>query len=344
MRWITTADFFTSLSGAAATAVSSANVAVPPAAPAQSSTTVPTLDAKDARTFFDGLVPYGIHRGDIADAVVVVVKDGQFLLAQGYGYANVAARKPVIADQTLFRPGSVSKTFTWTAVMQQVGEGKIGLDKDVNSYLDFKIPEKFGKPITMHDLMTHTPGFEETVGDEFMKSTDLLFPIGDYVKKHLQARIFPPGKIVAYSKYGATLASYVVARVSGESFDQYVADHILKPLGMDHSTFDQPLSASLAAKRSVGYHSASNKKTIAFEAIEVGPAGSLTATGTDMAHFMLAHLDRWAICAYGFVNFNYTFRIMTAAQKQSARRHVVMNPIRRAPWRRVGTTARGSNP
>jgi CubicO group peptidase (beta-lactamase class C family) len=260
-------------------------------APVQGTTTTPSLNTQDVRAFLDGLVPYAIHRGDIAGGVIVVVKDGQILLAQGYGYADVAAGKPVIADQTLFRPGSVSKTFTWTAVMQLVGAGKIDLDKDVNSYLDFKIPEKFGKPITMRDLMTHTPGFEETVGDEFMKSTDLLFPIGDYVKKHLPARIFPPGKVVAYSNYGATLAGYIVERVSGQSFDQYVADHIFKPLGMDHSTFDQPLPAALAGNMSVGYRSASDKKTIPFEAIEVGPAGSLSATGTDMAHFMIAHLE-----------------------------------------------------
>ncbi|WP_254422879.1 serine hydrolase domain-containing protein [Rhodanobacter sp. B05] len=249
------------------------------------------MTAQDIQTFFDGLVPYAIHRGDIAGGVIVVVKDGQPLFAKGYGYADVANHKPVIADQTLFRPGSISKTFTWTAVMQLVGAGKIDLDKDVNAYIDFRIPEKLGKPITMRDLMTHTPGFEETVGDEFMQSTDQLFPIGAYLKKHLPARIFPPGKLTAYSNYGAVLAGYIVERVSGQPFDQYVADHIFKPLGMEHSSFDQPLPASLATNMSVGYHSASDKKTIPFEAIEVGPAGSLSATGTDMASFMLAQLD-----------------------------------------------------
>jgi CubicO group peptidase (beta-lactamase class C family) len=302
IRWITAVAVLALLGGAITTARATRQVVAQPtalaasaagiaAAPAQNATSVPALDAHDARAFFDGLVPYGIHRGDIAGAVVVVVKDGQILLAKGYGYADVAARKPVIADQTLFRPGSISKTFTWTAVMQLVGAGKIDLDKDVNAYLDFRIPEKFGKPITMRDLMTHTPGFEETVGDEFLKSTDLLFPIGAYLKKHLPARIFPPGELTAYSNYGAVLAGYIVERVSGQPFDQYVADHIFKPLGMDHSTFEQPLPVSLAANMSTGYRSASNKKTIPFEAIEVGPAGSLSATGTDMAHFMLAHLD-----------------------------------------------------
>ena len=65
------------------------------------------------------------------------------------------------------RPGSVSKLFTWTAVMQLVEQGKLDLNKDVNEYLDFKIPEAFGKPITLTNILTHTPGFEEQIKDLF---------------------------------------------------------------------------------------------------------------------------------------------------------------------------------
>ena len=70
-----------------------------------------------------------------------------------------------IRDRTLFRPGSVSKLVTWTAVMQQVEQGKIDLDADVNSYLDFKIPAYEGQPVTMRQIMTHTAGFEEQLKD-----------------------------------------------------------------------------------------------------------------------------------------------------------------------------------
>ncbi|MGH8216198.1 MAG: serine hydrolase domain-containing protein [Rhodanobacteraceae bacterium] len=276
---------------AASAIPAAASTAAPASTPNQPSTSAPGMTPQDVQAFFDSLVPYAIHRGDIAGGVIVVVKDGQILFAKGYGYADVAKRKPVIADQTLFRPGSVSKTFTWTAVMQLVGEGKIDLDADVNKYLDFKIPEKFGKPITMRDLMTMTPGFEDTVRDEFLSSPKQLFPIGDYVKKDLPARIFPPGKIVAYSNYGATLAGYIVERLSGQTFDQYIEDHIFKPLGMDHSTFEQPLPPALAPDMSLGYHSVSNKTVIPFESVEIAPAGSLTSSGTDMARFMIAQLD-----------------------------------------------------
>ncbi len=93
------------------------------------------------------------------------------MLAQkGYGYSDVKTRKPVDPELTLFRPGSISKLFTWTAVMQQVEQGKLDLDADVNKYLDFEIPPRDGQPITLRNIMTHTAGFEEQLkglmGDE----------------------------------------------------------------------------------------------------------------------------------------------------------------------------------
>ncbi len=260
------------------------------ASPAQPEDTH-ALTAQDADVFFDGMIPYALAHGNIAGAVFVVVKDGKILFAKGYGYSDVAKHKPVIADETMFRPGSVSKLFTWTAVMQQVQAGKLDLDRDVNDYLDFKIPEKFGKPITLRNIMTHTPGFEEGIHDAFVKNAKDLYPLGDYMKKRMPDRIYPPGQVVAYSNYGASLAGYIVQRVSGEQYADYIANHILKPLGMDHSTFQQPLPASLAPFMSNGYTKASAEKPTPFESIETAPAGAMSATGTDMAHFMIAHLN-----------------------------------------------------
>ena len=261
------------------------------AAPPQPVEEAHALAAEDAQAYFDGMVPYALARGNVAGAVLVVVKDGKILFAKGYGYADVAKHKPVIADETMFRPGSVSKLFTWTAVMQQVQAGKLNLDRDVNDYLDFKIPEKFGKPITLRNLMTHTPGFEEGIHDSFVKKASELYPLGDYMKKRTPDRIYPPGEVTAYSNYGASLAGYIVQRVSGEQYADYIANHILMPLGMTHSTFKQPLPASVEPFMSKGYIKASDEKPVPFEMIETAPAGALSASGTDMAHFMIAHLN-----------------------------------------------------
>jgi CubicO group peptidase (beta-lactamase class C family) len=94
-------------------------------------------------------VPLQLDREDVAGAIVAVVKDGKQLFTKGYGYADVKNKKRVVAEETLFRPGSVSKLFTWTAVMQLVEQGKLDLGKDVNEYLDFKIPTAFGQPISL---------------------------------------------------------------------------------------------------------------------------------------------------------------------------------------------------
>ncbi len=260
-------------------------------APPSGNTETHHMTAEDLRTFFDGMMPYAIHRDDIAGATLAVVKDGQVVFAQGYGYADLKTRKPVVADQTLFRPGSVSKLFTWTAVMQLVEQGKLDLDKDVNAYLDFKVPEAFGQPITLRNIMTHTSGFEESVSELFLQKPEQQYPIGQYLQKHMPNRIFPPGKVVAYSNYATTLAGYIVQRVSGEEFTAYVANHIFKPLKMNNSTFVQPPPKALLDNMAKGYKQASDPKPQDYEIVEAAPAGSLASTATDMARFMMAHLN-----------------------------------------------------
>src|SRR5204862_7171941 len=99
----------------------------------------------------------------------------------GFGFSNVEKRTPVSPETTLFRPGSISKLFTWTAVMQLVEQGKIDLDADVNTYLDFKIPPRNGKPITMRNIMTHTSGFQETVRHLIHDDTVPAVPLDRFV-------------------------------------------------------------------------------------------------------------------------------------------------------------------
>ena len=257
--------------------------------PAPPQNGAPQLTASDVEAFLDGVIPLQLDREDIAGATVAIVKDGKLLFAKGYGYSDVASKKPISPEETMFRPGSVSKLFTWTSVMQLVEQGKLDLDRDVNEYIDFKIPDAFGKPITLKNLLTHTPGFEEQIKDLITNKVEKP-DLGNYLKTHIPDRIYAPGTVPAYSNYGAALAGYIVERVSGEPFDQYVANHIFKPLGMMHSTFDQPLPEGFAANMSNGYKIASDKAE-PFETVTPAPAGSLSSSAIDMAQFMLAHLQ-----------------------------------------------------
>jgi CubicO group peptidase (beta-lactamase class C family) len=251
------------------------------------------LSKTDVDAWLDGYMPYALARGDIAGAVVVVVKDGQVLTQRGYGFSDVEKRTPVSPETTLFRPGSVSKLFTWTAVMQLVEQGKIDLDKDVNTYLDFKIPERNGKPVTMRNILTHTAGFEETVRHLIHDNPDKLVPLEKFVRVSLPNRIFDAGTTPAYSNYATALAGYIVQRQSGMSFDDYVDQHIFKPIGMQHSSFRQPLPKNLQPLMSQGYPGASGKAE-KFEIVDPAPAGSLSASGADMGKFMIAHLNNGA--------------------------------------------------
>jgi len=265
------------------------STAAPANPQSQAGSAVPLTKA-DVDVWLDGYLPYALRTADIPGAVVTVVKDGQLLTARGFGYADREKRTPVDPDRTLFRPGSVSKLVTWTAVMQLVEQGKLDLDKDINTYLDFKIPDYDGKPITLRQIMTHTAGFEEAVKDIIFSDPAHLLPLGDYLKRWTPKRVFAPGTTPAYSNWATALTGYMIERVSGESFDDYCDKHIFAPLGMTNSTMRQPLPAALVGQMASGYKPGQDAGK--FEIIGPAPAGSLSSTGTDMAKFMLAHLDQ----------------------------------------------------
>ena len=284
MRFRTLLALTTVFSGViAGTAV--ASDATPPAAPP-----APELTRADLESWLDGFLPYTMATGDIAGGVIAVVKDGEILLQKGYGYADVEAKKPVDAERTLFRAGSVGKLITHTAAMQLIEKGKLDLDADIAKYLDFPIPAAFGKPVTLHNLMTHTGGFEERVRAMMASDPAMFMSLDEYVKTTKPTRIFPPGEVPSYCNYCVTLEGYIVQRVSGEPYDDYLDRHIFQPLGMQRSTFRQPLPADLAADMSKGYTAATEPAKY-FELIAPAPAGSIATTGADMARFMIAHLQ-----------------------------------------------------
>ncbi|WP_139215526.1 serine hydrolase domain-containing protein [Lysobacter sp. cf310] len=250
----------------------------------------PQLDAADALAYFDGVIGSALARSDIAGVTLSVVKDGRLLLSKGYGYADVARRTPVDPARTLFRPGSVSKLFTWTAVMQQVERGRIDLDADINRYLDFKIPPYRGRPVTMRQLMTHTAGFEESLKHLFAADARALRGNARYLKSVQPARVFAPGEVPAYSNYGAALAGYVIERVTRQRYEDYIEAEVLRPLGMYRSSFRQPLPKALAPDLAGAYRDGRHAPARAFELVNPAPAGGLSASADDMARFMLMQL------------------------------------------------------
>jgi CubicO group peptidase (beta-lactamase class C family) len=311
-----------------------APVATSVADPAAATATAPVLTREDAEAWLDGFMPYALAAGDIAGAVVVVVKDGQILVQKGYGYANLAERTPVDPERTLFRPGSVSKLFTWTAVMQLVEQGKLDLDADLNEYIDFSVPPRNGKPITLRQVMTHTAGFEEQIRGLITSEQGEITPLAEALKHWVPERIHTPGTTPAYSNYATAIAGYIVQRVSGMPFDDYIERNIFEPLGMASSSFRQPLPPALAARMSNGYAKASEGEPKPYEFISLAPAGSLASSGTDMARFMIAHLQDGA---FGDI------RILRAetAQKMHSTGQASVGPLNRMMLGFYETTVNG---
>ena len=249
------------------------------------------LEKADLEAFFDGIVPLQLERSDAAGATVLVRKDGKELLKKGYGFSDIAKKKPVDPDSTIFRLASISKLFTWVSVMQLVEQGKLDLDADVNKYLDFQIAPAFGKPVTLRNLMTHTAGFEEVIRDILLTDPKKASPLREFLIENQPRRMFPPGEVPAYSNYGVGLGGYIVQRASGQMFEDYVAEHIFQPLAMKHSSFRQPLAQELAALPSEGYRNNTEKPAVGFEIFTPAPAGGISSTASDMARFAEALLN-----------------------------------------------------
>lgn len=255
-----------------------------------------SLDLNDKaglETYLDGFLATQMTQYHLTGATLSIVKDGQLFFSKGYGFTTTARTAPVSPSQTLFRVGSISKPFVATALLQLVERGKLRLDDPVNRYLTtFKLPENFGRPVTVADLLTHTAGFEEReTGITTLNPAERL-PLGEYLKTRLPALVEPPGDqdSYAYSNHGYVLAGYLVEKVSGQPFEQYVRENIFQPLEMNYSTFS-PIS-ELKALRAAGYQfSANNLQEVPYDYQQIYPAGALDASADDIAHFMLAQLQ-----------------------------------------------------
>ncbi len=276
--------------------------------------------------FMDGVIQTHLRDLHIAGATVSVIQDGNVVLAKGYGFSDIEKRTPVDPASSLFRIGSISKMFTWISVMQLVSQGKLKLDEDINHYLkDFKIPETYPKPITLTDLMTHTPGFEDLVIGLFAKDSLSLKPLAEIFQTQMPARVRPPGSFSSYSNHGTGMAAYIVEQVSGVSFNQYVEQNILGPLQMNHTSFRQPLPARLRPDLSKGYKYEDGEFVEqGFEYVPLYPVGAAASSAMDMTHFMSAILQHGKWNGARILD-SATLALM---EQPAHRHHPAVNPMR----------------
>ena len=261
----------------------------------------------ELEAFVDGAIRDARAADHIAGATVAVVQNGQVVLLKGYGFAGVAPSKPVDPHQTLFRLGSVSKTFTWITVLKAVEAGRMKLDAPMNTYLPqgLKMPDdSFDKPILVKHLMSHTAGLEtRDLGRLFEQDPDNIRPLGTFLQRGRPRRVRDPGELSTYSNYGAALAGAAVSAAEGQNFEHLAETEIFQPLGMSHTTFREPYPArddlpapmapDLASGLSTGFHwTGARFKARPFEfASQAAPALSASATADDMARYLTALLN-----------------------------------------------------
>ncbi|MCT2583921.1 serine hydrolase domain-containing protein [Actinophytocola gossypii] len=263
------------------------------AAPAAAAQPAPAPPA-DLERRLDDLVGGQLTDDHIPGAVVTVVADGRVVLSKGYGLADVHDGTPMDPVRTTLLGASEAKVLTAIAAAQLIASGRIDPDADVNRYLtDFTIEDTFpGRPVTMNHLLTHTAGFDQDFVGLNSTGSEGIEALGRSLADKQPIRVRPPGEAMAYDNYGAALAGHLVEVVSGQPFDRYVADHVLRPLGMDSTTFTQPTPTALAARLATGHRPAGTGQDVASG--QYGPwtptGGGTVINAADLGALMLALL------------------------------------------------------
>ncbi|WP_225443493.1 serine hydrolase domain-containing protein [Lolliginicoccus lacisalsi] len=249
------------------------------------------LTPQAAQDFLDERLPALLDEHGAPGLVAAIVSGGEQAAAAGYGFANVEQQRRISPSTTVFETASIAKSFTTMAVLQLVDRGLIDLRADINTYLGqgLEVADTFpGQPVTMHHLLTHTAGFEDALGADGAPSAEEVPSLEEYVAGTPMKRVQPPGRFVAYSNYGMSLAGLVVQELAGTSFEDYTAENVFGPLAMASTEF-LPVSEARAKQDVATTYYADGSPT---EAIHLAgtPAGTAVTTADDMSRFMRALL------------------------------------------------------
>ena len=265
-------------------------------------TATPDPDAA-LRRFVDDLMKREMEREHIPAAAFIFVRDGRVVYSRAYG-ANVD-------ENTIWRIGSISKTFTSVAVMQLAERGRVHLEGDANQYLRrFQIPSTYPIPITVASLLTHTAGLDEIRPGTQAPSAAEVLPLDQFLSPRL-VRIRPPGQTIAYSTYGMTVAGALIEDVSGEKFEDYLRKNIWSPLSMTRTSITVPPGEANVA---TGYELENGTlKPQPWEWYHTTPASSINSTAADMARYMIALLGPSPI-------------LSDSSRADLLRQHVAMHP------------------
>ena len=252
--------------------------------------------ATPAEDLRDALDSYIEEHAATTAGLAVCVFDGESTTYENFvGYADTENRLPV-TEETVFEWGSVSKLTVWVSVMQLREQGLLDLNADIRDYLPegFLRNLRFETPVTLLDLMNHRAGFQELVTEIFLPEGEPIPSLEEALQKHMPAQVYAPDTVTAYSNWGNALAAYIVQRVSGEDYCDYVHAHIFAPLGMAHTALAPDLHDNpwVREQREKLQCYTTDAKLIpgCFYAIPLYPCGMVTGTLADLTAFARALL------------------------------------------------------
>lgn len=242
-------------------------------------------------TQLDAFVTQMMKDYNVPGVGLAVIENGKISYVKGYGVRNVATRTPVTPD-TEFPIGSVTKSFTALDMMVLVNEGLIDLDAPVTTYIpEFKLSNpEYTKAVTVRNLLTHTTGLVRTDASTF----DLNVTTEDIIKAVATTTLVgKPGETFVYSNVNAILAGEIIRRVSGESWEAFTREHVLKPLGMDTATLT---ISALKKQPNIAVPSILNVRRGELQTTDYltlgadAPAGAVNASTTAMARYAMFQL------------------------------------------------------
>ena len=229
------------------------------------------------------------ERGGTPAMCVVVVRGGQVLVELASGLADQEAGQAATLDAQ-FPAASVSKILTAVLVMRQVEEGRLELDKPVNTYLEpaFWVRNGAGEPApsTLRQLLSHSSGLP-VAWNGIIDWENPVPTMEEYLSRG-QRTLYPPGERIVYANNGFALAGYVAAQAAGQPFSEYARRALFEPLGMSRSTFESPwqLEGSLAAAYGDVFQGGWDRTHHA-DTTAIAPAGALVTTAPDLARVAL---------------------------------------------------------
>jgi len=242
--------------------------------------------AKQIASVVDPIVEKEIAAG-VPGAAFVFVRNGSVVYQRGYGVADVATQSTVDPERTVWPIASITKTVTALGALQLVADGRIKLDDDLNRYLKrLQVPAQGYAPLTLRHILSHTGALDELPGRRYdgKQAPDMAAFLKDKLVRYRE-----PGKLTAYSTYGIALAGVLIEDMSGQSYAEYLKQHIFTPAGM--SSARVMLRQGDEKGVATPYEIDDGRATaIPYEWYQTPATSSMVATATDMGRLLIVHL------------------------------------------------------